>query len=269
MPSFYRKSGGYRPAVLVFSATDGSGGAGMLADCRVLRAEGCLPLAVVTAITAQNLNGVGDCWEVPSRQIARQFELLSGAPLAAVKIGVVGGGAAVVGRCLSSLPTATVVLDPVLAPTRGVSFADERRRAALCRHLLPRAYVATPNRRELRILGGANRPLRALQGWFAMGARHVLVTDMEPKDKRFVRQALFGRGYSSPLWENRAARAPGDFHGSGCYFSSVLAARLALGDTLTAAAEKAAMATRRAVARAEAFPPLGRQKALFRTKAGA
>ena len=46
------------PLVLVFAASDPSGGAGIQADLLTLASLGCHPLSVVTAITVQDTSGV-------------------------------------------------------------------------------------------------------------------------------------------------------------------------------------------------------------------
>ena len=48
------------PIVLVFSATDPTGGAGMQADLLTVASMGCHPLSVVTAVTIQDTSGVDD-----------------------------------------------------------------------------------------------------------------------------------------------------------------------------------------------------------------
>ena len=49
------------PDVLVCSGLDPSGGAGMIADVRVIDDLGCRPTGVVTALTVQNTTGVVGC----------------------------------------------------------------------------------------------------------------------------------------------------------------------------------------------------------------
>ena len=49
---------GAPPVVLVFAASDPSGGAGLHADLLTLASTGCHPLSVVTAVTVQDTSGV-------------------------------------------------------------------------------------------------------------------------------------------------------------------------------------------------------------------
>ena len=248
-----------RPIVKVYAAIDGGGGAGLLADCRTLTAAGCLPLAITTAVTAQNLNGVAACWNLPPARVRAQAAALTAAP-AAIKIGVVGAAAAAVATCIRQPPTAPVVWDPVLAPTAGAAFVSPQQLHTLRRTLLPCAHVVTPNRAELLLLSGEQTVANAVAALLHGGARYVLATNINGGG-RTVKNVLFGGG--APLWEANSRRRRGDYHGSGCFFSSMLAARLALGDDIIAAATAAQQAVQQAVERAVSLPSLGRQKMLM------
>lgn len=253
------------PLLAVFAAMDGSGGAGVLADCRAAAAAQCLPLVVTTAITAQNLDGVAACWHLPAARVRAQFDALPADHLAAAKLGVAGSAAAiaVVAACLRGrrLP---VVWDPVLAPTAGAAFADDAALAAMRRHLLPLASVITPNRRELLQLGAAKTPADAIAKLLGGGAQHILVTDIDGRGKR-VRHVLLSaaaRKMAAPLWEMVDERRDAVYHGSGCLFSSTLAARLAQGDDIPAAATAAHQAVKTAMRNSLSLPALGRQRLL-------
>ena len=60
------------PIVLVFAATDPSGGAGLQADIMTLSSMGCHPLSVVTAITIQDTMGVDDVSPIDAELVADQ-----------------------------------------------------------------------------------------------------------------------------------------------------------------------------------------------------
>ena len=55
------------PIVLVFAASDPSGGAGLQADIMTLSSMGCHPLSVVTAVTIQDTTGVDDVSPIDAR----------------------------------------------------------------------------------------------------------------------------------------------------------------------------------------------------------
>ncbi|HET9991727.1 MAG TPA: bifunctional hydroxymethylpyrimidine kinase/phosphomethylpyrimidine kinase, partial [Kofleriaceae bacterium] len=88
----YRHTGSTaRPDVLACAGLDPSGGAGLIADVRVLAELGARPVGVVTALTIQNTTGVVE-WhatdpEVVSHQLAF---LLTDVEVKAVKVGMIG-----------------------------------------------------------------------------------------------------------------------------------------------------------------------------------
>ena len=63
------------PIVLVFAATDPSGGAGVQADIMTLSSMGCHPLSCVTAITVQDTMGVEDLYPLDPEWPARAQRL--------------------------------------------------------------------------------------------------------------------------------------------------------------------------------------------------
>jgi len=110
------------PIVLVFAASDPTGGAGMQADILTLAACGCHPISVVTALTVQDTRGVERVQPVDPALLAEQARcLLADFRVAAVKIGVLGSAENVeaVARILAAQPHAPVIVDPVLASGRG------------------------------------------------------------------------------------------------------------------------------------------------------
>ena len=79
------------PIVLVFAATDPSGGAGLQADIMTLSSMGCHPLSVVTAVTIQDTMGVDDVNPIDAEWVADQARcVLEDMPVAAFKIGLLG-----------------------------------------------------------------------------------------------------------------------------------------------------------------------------------
>lgn len=76
------------PAVLVFAATDPSGGAGLQADLMTLLSMGCHPLSVVTAVTVQDTTGVEDVLPIDAECVTDQARtILEDVPVAVFKLG--------------------------------------------------------------------------------------------------------------------------------------------------------------------------------------
>src|SRR5450432_4107594 len=118
----YRRSGSVaRPDVLVCAGLDPSGGAGLLADVRVLAELGARPVGVVTALTIQNTTGVISSHACDSEVVGHQLTfLMTDVEVRAVKIGMIGSIeiAKAIANALH-LTSAPVVWDPIAAPSQG------------------------------------------------------------------------------------------------------------------------------------------------------
>lgn len=221
-----------RPAVLAFSASDPTGGAGMQADLLTIASLGCHPLSVLTALTAQDTRGVEALIAVEPEWVARQARMvLEDIPVAAFKLGVLGSArnTEAVAAVLATHPRIPVVLDPVLASGRGDALSDDEAVQALRTALLPLTTVLTPNSLEARRLALADPGAsladcaRALTG---LGSQYVLVTGTHEPGAQVV-NTLYGAG--GVLREDCWPRLAGEYHGSGCTLASALAAFLAKG----------------------------------------
>ena len=230
------------PAVLVFAASDPTGGAGVQADLLTLARLGCHPLSVVTGLTAQDTRGVHALWPVDAGRVARQAEcVLADIPVAAFKLGVLGTAdvIAAVADILAAHPTVPVVLDPVLASGRGDALAERGALEAMRERLLPHATVLTPNSLEARRLADAaeDASLAACAARLvAAGCAHVLVTGTHEASEDVVNSLYSAEGL---LREDRWPRLPGEYHGSGCTLASAIAAELALGCSVANAVQRA------------------------------
>jgi hydroxymethylpyrimidine/phosphomethylpyrimidine kinase len=229
------------PIVLVFAASDPTGGAGLQADILTLAARGCHPLSVVTALTVQDTLGVETLHAVESALVADQARcLLADFTVAAFKLGVLGSAQNVeaVARILAAHAHAPVVVDPVLASGRGDALAGEESIALMKRLIFPLTSVATPNTIEAARLGGVGAMLAA-------GCRHVLVTGTHEAGADVINRLHDSGGL---VREDRWPRLPGSYHGSGCTLASALAAALAKGAAMPEAVRDAQQYTWQALA---------------------
>jgi len=238
------------PRVLSIAGSDSGGGAGIQADLKAFAACGVHGMTALTAITAQNTTGVSGIHHVPPEMILEQVRAVStDIGLDAVKIGMLGTVATIeaVARALAELPASLpVVLDPVMVAESGAELLESDARASLIELVLPRATVATPNLPEARTLVAADRerPIEELaRAIKELGPDYVVITG----GHRDQAVDVFFDGRD--LIEIPGDRYPdGASHGSGCTHSSVLAARLAWGDSPLDAARLAKELAARAVA---------------------
>lgn len=230
-----------RPRVLVVAGHDPTGGAGVDADREALAAHGAEMLEVVTARTEQDglhVRALGA--RDPEEWLAEARAALAAGP-AAVKAGLLPGADHVraFGRLADELGGVPVVVDPVLAASGGEPFLDDAGIAALVEELFPRGPVLTPNLPEAVRLTGLEDPVDAARALLERGASAVVLKGGHGGEDP-VRDLVLAAG-AEPVWHEHA-RVPGrSLHGSGCRHASALAAGLAAGLPLAAAAAAAGL----------------------------
>lgn len=224
------------PIVMVFAATDPTGGAGLQADIMTLASMGCHPVSVVTAITIQDTMGVDEVQPIDGEWVSDQARcILEDMPVAAFKIGVLGSleAVAAVAEVVSDYPEIPLILDPVLASGRGDELASEEMLAAIRELLIPQTTIVTPNSIEARRLAAddgneSDNPdlAECARRILASGCEYVLITGTHENTGEVVNTLYNSDGVvRSDSWP----RLPGSYHGSGCTLASALAAWLAHG----------------------------------------
>jgi len=147
--------------VLVISASDSSGGAGLQADLRTVAAHGLHAVTVVTAVTAQTAASVRAVEPVSPSLVRDQLAAaLDAFSPSAVKVGLLPTPDVVdaLGRLFARLPGVPVVVDPVIAASDGTCLQEPGVVEALLEHVLPSVTLATPNAIEAGILLGEPAP---------------------------------------------------------------------------------------------------------------
>src|SRR5260370_38562988 len=78
-----------QPVVLTIAGSDSSGGAGIQADLKTFAALGVYGASVMTALTAQNTQGVSGIHPAPAEFVTAQIDaVFSDLPVGAVKTGM-------------------------------------------------------------------------------------------------------------------------------------------------------------------------------------
>lgn len=227
------------PVVLTVAGFDPSCGAGIAADLKAFAVHDCYGVAAVTALTIQTTQGVTAVHPVPHSTLRAQLDALGqDLEIAAVKIGMLANrsNAAALAEFLDHATFTSVVLDPVVKPTSGgPELLDAAGVKFLKEDLIKRATVITPNIEEAELLTGLEvKDLGAMktaaQMLVEMGARAAIVKGghMEkPTDVLFDGNEFVTFG-GEPV-------KTGHTHGTGCTFSSAIAAQLATGRALNEA----------------------------------
>ena len=234
------------PLVLVFAASDPTGGAGIQADIMTMSGMGCHALTVITALTVQDTVGVEDVLPVDADFVAEQARaVLEDMPVQAFKLGVLGSveNIAVIAEIISDYPHIPVIVDPVIASGRGDELASEAMLATLRELIIPQATVITPNTMEARRLVARSSDdfdehsmSECAARLIAMGCEYVLITGSHAHTPQVV-NTLYGPG--GVLRADTWARLQGSYHGSGCTLASAVAAAMAHGLDVSAAVYEA------------------------------
>ena len=232
------------PSALTIAGSDSGGGAGIQADLKTFSARGVFGTSAITAITAQNTRGVFAVEAVSPALVAAQIDaVLTDIPPRAIKIGMLASP-----EIIDAVATALdgydgpVVLDPVMVSKSGDALLAKEAEAVLAERLLPRADVLTPNlpeaarllgRAEARDAAEAEAQGRAL---LDLGARAVVMKGGHAEGPRCT-DILVTRSGAVAMPQPRLATR--NTHGTGCTFSSAIAAELAKGAEAEAAVRAA------------------------------
>lgn len=219
--------------VLSIAGSDPSGGAGVQADLKTFSALGAYGMCVITALTAQNTQGVQSFQTVDAAFVAAQIDaIFADVRVDAVKIGMVAGApivAAIADR-LRHHGARNIVLDPVMVAKSGDRLLLEDAVTALRETLVPLATVITPNLPEAGVLMGQPAPQtlddmrKGVRALHRLGSRWVLLKGGH----------LAGPDSPDLLFDGATVTEfPGrridthNTHGTGCTLSSAIAALLA------------------------------------------
>ncbi|WP_371154966.1 bifunctional hydroxymethylpyrimidine kinase/phosphomethylpyrimidine kinase [Jannaschia sp. 2305UL9-9] len=225
------------PNVLSIAGSDPSGGAGIQADLKAISANGGYAMAAVTALTAQNTQGVRAVSLTDPQMLSDQIAAIrDDIRIDAIKIGMLGSAqnVATVASALSDID-APIVLDPVMVAKGGDRLLDPDAVAALRDLLAPMATVLTPNLPEagdlLGLPAGTDRDAMAeqAQALCALGCAAVLLKGGHldgPDSPDFL------LGADEAVWFESRRHSTRNTHGTGCTLSSALAAQLGQGKAL-------------------------------------
>ena len=144
--------------VLTVDATDSSGGAGLIADVKVMTYFKVYASAVVTAITAQNTRDILAIRPLPPKLVAQQLEaVISDFNIKAIKVGLVYAPE-IVDVITSYLKDckASIIVDPVITSTTGKLLIKAKALKLMKEKLFPISSLVTPNVREAVTILKAN-----------------------------------------------------------------------------------------------------------------
>jgi len=236
-----RQPAPYRPPVaLTIAGSDSGGGAGIQADLKTMEARGAFGTSVVTAVTAQNTQGVQSQHVLPIGEIEAQLDaVLEDFDVTAAKTGMLATAEVIDTVTEHVRETGVpVVVDPVMVATTGDRLLARDAEKAY-EALIAESALATPNLDEAEVLTGIavedeETAREAGEAIVAMGAEGALIKGGHLPDDT-VRDVLVTadgtRTFVHPRVDGAAT------HGSGCTLSSAIAAELAQGANLESAVQ--------------------------------
>lgn len=220
------------PRVLTVAGSDSGGGAGIQADLKTMLALGVHGMSVLTAVTAQNSQGVQGAWELPVEAVEAQYRsVVDDIGVQAVKTGMLASAPLV--SAVAGLLAGTgvpVVVDPVGVSKHGDPLLAASALDSVRTELLPLATVATPNLDEVAQLTGIevrdeSGMRRAADAVLAFGPRWALIKGghLDGDAVDLLTDGAAEHWLRAPRLDNRHT------HGTGCTLASAVASGLAKG----------------------------------------
>lgn len=220
------------PNVLTIAGTDPTGGAGIQADIKTFSAMGAYAMSVVTAVVAQNTQGVRAFVALEPEFVAAQIDaVFEDVRVDAVKIGMVANEAIAraIAERLRHHGARNIVLDPVMVAKSGDHLLAPKAVSALRDFLVPLSDVITPNLPEAGVLLGLepdwslDEMRRQVRNLHAFGSRWVLLKGGHAGGETSV-DLLHSGDATVELSAPRIATK--NDHGTGCTLSAAIAALL-------------------------------------------
>ena len=238
------------PIALTIAGSDPSGGAGIQADLKTFHRFGVYGEAVITLLTVQNTQGVSRVERLDPRLVIEQVEaVLSDIPPQAAKLGALGHREVVEAVAnLAGTFRFPLVVDPVMISKHGAPLMAEDARQAMLEHIVPVAFLLTPNLHEAEALTGAQvRNLAAMKRASELlreaGAKHVLI-----KGGHLEGAAIDVLNADGCFYEFASEKIDTPHtHGTGCTYSAAITAELARGVGLVRAVQSAKDFIQRAI----------------------
>lgn len=229
--------------ILTIAGSDSSGGAGIQADLKTFSALGTFGMSVITAITAQNTQGVFAVENTTSSMVSAQIDaIFDDIEVDAVKVGMVSQTEiiTVIAEKLKEYNAPNVVIDPVMISKSGYHLLEPEAKEALIKELVPLAFIVTPNIPEaeeltgMKITGYEEMEKAAIMIW-KMGAKYVLI-----KGGHLTEDAtdILYDGEDFHYYPSTRVKTK-NTHGTGCTLSSAIAANLGKGKIISEAVRDA------------------------------
>ena len=229
--------------ILIIAGSDSSGGAGIQADIKTVTALGSYAMTAVTAITAQNTQGVYDIQGISLKNLEKQIMLTCKDIYPdAIKIGMLHSSELikVVEKCLSKIKVKRIVLDPVMVSKGGIRLISNKAVKDL-KKIIKKSLIITPNIPEAEVL--TNMKIKSVEDMILasnkllkLGAKNILLKGGHQNTK--ILKDLFLNKKEFKIISNKRVKSK-NTHGTGCTLSSAIATFLSCGKPINKSCELA------------------------------
>lgn len=230
--------------LLTIAGSDCSGGAGIQADLKTFSAYGVFGMSVIVSVVAENTARVISIQNITPEIISDQIDAIyEDIGTDAVKIGMLSDRDCMeaVAYKLKQYRPEHIVIDPVMYAKNGSPLMKQEAVGTLIRDILPLADILTPNIPEAeRITGITIESMQdmeeAAKRIADQGVRHVLIKGGHSLGDEAT-DILYDGQQMYYFTEKRIHTL--NTHGTGCTYSSAIAAGLALSGNLQEAVKQA------------------------------
>ncbi|MHA1191123.1 MAG: bifunctional hydroxymethylpyrimidine kinase/phosphomethylpyrimidine kinase [Promethearchaeota archaeon] len=252
-----------KPICLTIAGSDPTSGAGIQADIRTFDRIGVHPFSAITALTYQTATEFRG-YNSLSTRLNQQLEVLFETyPIKVAKVGMIPDNKVleIINHYVKTYEL-DVVLDPVSISSVGKRLSSEGLELEIARDLFPLVKVLTPNISEasyfsdIDISSFRNIELAKKAGNLLLDMilakndlikkeKAVIIKSITNKDEELIDLACVYRKIESNyeksfhIFNKRKLNLEGNVHGTGCVFSSAIAAYLAKDFSLQTAIEMA------------------------------
>jgi hydroxymethylpyrimidine kinase/phosphomethylpyrimidine kinase len=241
---------------LTIAGSDSGGGAGIQADIKTISALGVFATSVIAAITAQNTLGVASIFGIPPQYVREQIKaVLDDIRTDSIKIGMLHS-AEIISAVFDEIKfkNIPIILDPVmtakggsilLEPSAVIELTSNLKHVTLITPNIPEAEAIT----NVKIIDLSTMKEAATKIHNDFGCNNVLIKGGHLEGYSTLTDVLYDgidfHEFSSPKVASK------NTHGSGCTFSSAIAAFIAQGMTIVAAVKEAHKYVAGAIQRAD------------------
>lgn len=228
---------------LTIAGSDCSGGAGIQADLKTFSANGVFGMSVIVSVVAENTSRVISVEDISPEMIKNQIDaVFEDIEVDAVKVGMLSSEICMkaVAEKLRRYKPKYTVIDPVMVAKGGHALMKPEALEALKTEVIPLAYVLTPNIPEAETITEMSIESQedvqeAAKKIYSLSAKNVLIKGGHLSGDA-IDLLYDGKSFYTFTTERINTK---NTHGTGCTFSSAIAANLANGLTLNKAVEKA------------------------------